>query len=110
MPSGSRGTAGCSWTHGRHRRGRRWSPQRYTVSTDPNEVPDARDEFFVGYLRTSPRTARSAIAAAAVFLAIGASVSAAASLLQRAPGDAQSREAELDGILIAEPYGMVRYL
>lgn len=76
---------------------------------DPNRPPGEDDEFFVGYFPSPPRTTRFALAIAAATLVLGAAIAAAASYLQAPPGEASLRSTSVDGILIAEPYGMVRY-
>lgn len=76
---------------------------------DPNRAPDPDEEFFVGYLPTPPGLTRFALGVAAVILVVFGGVAAGAALLERAPGAAHQRPAEITGRLIAAPYGMVRY-
>ncbi|MCZ7677776.1 MAG: hypothetical protein M5U28_02950 [Sandaracinaceae bacterium] len=77
---------------------------------DPNLPPAEDDEFFVGYFPTPAPLARFALGVAFVVLLAGGGVAFAAAYLQRPPGEAHEREAQLEGLVVAEPYGMVRYL
>ncbi len=77
---------------------------------DPNAVPGEDDAFFVGYFPAPSPLARFAIGVALVTLLAGAGVAFGAAYLQRPPGEAHQRQAEIDGLVIAAPYGMVRYL
>lgn len=77
---------------------------------DPNLPPGEEDAFFVGYLPTPAPLARFALGIALLVLLAGGGVAFAAAYLQDPPGEAHERNAEMDGLVVAEPYGMVRYL
>lgn len=77
---------------------------------DPNLPPGEDDAFFVGYFPTPAPLARFALGIALVVTLTAGGVALAAAYLQRPPGDVEQRSAEIDGLVVAEPYGMVRHL
>lgn len=75
---------------------------------DPNRPAKPDDEFFVGYLPMPKRTSRFTWIVLVVLLGSSAAVAGAAAWFQKEPGQARGRSGEATGLMIADPYGMVR--
>src|SRR5262245_28909855 len=87
------GTGACSWTRGRCRRGRQWSPplsrnQQVNESAQPqSDAPEIdRDEFFIGWLPTPRKYARFLRPIVIGLLFAAGGTAAAVAFLQRDPG------------------------